>query len=95
MWRYKKELEPAKREKFEAIFGKLTHRFTATHWYTEFDGEKSSGPYWVVASDSRSVVVAYREDHDPHLQQIFFEEGYMYVFFPTGYNVEFFRRVTA
>ncbi len=91
LWRYKNELDEVNKAKFESIFGKMTRRFTATMIYSEFEDQKSSGKYWVVASDSRSVVVAYPDPSGLELQQIFFEEDWHYVY--SGYNIEFFRRV--
>jgi hypothetical protein len=88
-WRYKSNLDAEQKAKFESIFGKLRRRFTETHSYSEFDGEKTSGRYLVVASDSKSVVLAFPEEHFD-LQQIFFEENAFYV--ASGYNFEFFRR---
>jgi Spy/CpxP family protein refolding chaperone len=94
MWRYRKELTDEQRAKFEAIFGKFRKRFTATHVHTEFEGDKTTTRYKVVAADSRSVVVSFPDEKSSNLQQLFFEDGgWMYVF--SGYNVEFFRRVEA
>ena len=93
LWKYKNELDEVKKAKFESIFGKMTRRFTPAMVYSEFEGQKLSGRYWVVASDIRSVVVAYPDQSGIELQQIFFEEDWHYVF--SGYNVEFFRRVGA
>jgi hypothetical protein len=93
LWRYKQELTEEQKAKFESIFGKLTRRFTSTHAYSEFEDQKIVGRYWVVASDSRSVVVKISDEGRIDLQQIFFEENSIYVF--SGYNVEFFRRVEA
>ena len=93
LWKYKNELDEQKKAKFESIFGKLTRRFTPTTAYSEYEGERTSGKYWVVASDARSVVIASTEEGQIHLQQIFFEEDWIYVV--AGYNLEFFRRVEA
>lgn len=95
LWRYNKEVEEQARLKFEAIFGKLTWRITPTKWYGEFEQDKFSGPYSVLASDHRSVVVFHPGDRDApgELKQYFFEDEYMYVV--AGYNVEFFKRVEA
>ncbi len=93
LWRYKQDLSEEQKTKFEAIFGKLTRRFTSTHAYSDYEDQKTEARYWVVAADSRSVVVSFSEEGKVELQQIFFEENSMYVF--SGYNVEFFRRVEA
>ena len=93
LWRYKTELDAEKKAKFESIFGKLTRRYTPTFLYTEFEGDKTSGKYSVIAFDSRSVVLAYPEEDGPKLEQVFFEEDWIYIL--AGYNVEFFRRVEA
>lgn len=93
LWRYKTELDAEKKAKFESIFGKLTRRYTFSHVYTEFDGDKTSGKYSVIASDERSVVLAYPEENGTRLEQVFFEEDWLYIL--AGYNVEFFRRVEA
>ncbi len=94
LWRYRKDLTDEQRTKFEAIFGKLKRRFTATHVQTEFEDNKTIGRYRVVAKDSHSVVVSFLDEKESSLQQIFFEDGgWSYVF--SGYNVEFFRRVEA
>lgn len=93
LWHYKNELDAEKKQKFESIFGKLTRRYTATRLHTEFDGDKTSGKYWIVASDARSVVLAYENEPDNKLEQVFFEEEWIYIL--AGYNVEFFRRVEA
>lgn len=93
LWRYKTELDAERKTKFESIFGKLTRRFTTTHAYSEFGGEKTSKAYRVVASDARSVVLASSEGGCIELEQIFFEDEWFYVI--TGYNLEFFRRVEA
>jgi hypothetical protein len=91
-WRYTEEPDPVRRRDFERLLGKLTRRFTETHAYGEYDGDTWSDEYWVVDSDARSVVVAYRDDSTSYsLQQIFFEKDSMYVV--AGYNLEFFRRV--
>ena len=93
LWRFKKELDTEQKAKFESIFGKMTRRFTSTHAYSEFDGETTSNPYRVLGADEHSVVVAYPNGKASELQQIFFEDDWFYVV--SGYNVEFFRRVTA
>jgi hypothetical protein len=91
--RFKQELDVEKREQFAHIFGKMKKRFTATHLYSEFDNERLSGPYRVVAKDAKSVVIALQGDTGTELQQLVFENDYYYVL--TGYNLEFFRRVAA
>jgi hypothetical protein len=95
LWKYNKEVDAEAREKFESIFGKLTWRITPSKWFGEFEGDKFSGPYNVVASDSRSVVVFHPGDPGlpGELKQYFFEPEHMYVL--SGYNVEFFKRVEA
>jgi hypothetical protein len=90
-WRYTEEPDPAQRRQLEALLGKLTRRYTETHSYGEFEGDTWSDEYRVVDSDFRSVVVAYRDDKDYSLQQIFFEKDSMYLV--AGFNLEFFRRV--
>jgi len=89
-WRYTEEPDPRQRRQFENLLGKLTRRYTETHSYGEFEGESWSDEYRVVDSDIRSVVVAYRDDKDYTLQQIFFEKDSIYLV--AGYNLEFFRR---
>lgn len=89
-WRYTEEFDAARRKDFERLLGKLTRRFTETHAYGEFEGDTWSDEYWVVDSDARSVVVAYRDDSAYSLQQIFFEKDSIYLV--AGYNLEFFRR---
>lgn len=92
-WHYAKELEPEKKERFENIFGKFSLHFTNTHIHTEFEGEKQVVPYTVVASDHSSVVIMWHEKERSSLQHIHFDgEGY-YVL--SGYNVEFYTRVSA
>jgi hypothetical protein len=91
-WRYTEEPDAARRKDFERLLGKLTRRFTETRAYGEFEGDTWSDEYWVVDSDARSVVVAYRDDSTYTLQQIFFEKDSIYLV--AGYNLEFFRRVT-
>ena len=93
LWRYKTELDAENKLKFESIFGKLTRRYTSTCLYSDFDGDKTSGKYSVIASDTRSVVLAYTEEDGTRLEQVFFEEDWIYIL--AGYNVEFFRRVEA
>ena len=93
LWRYKIELDAERKTKFESIFGKLTRRFTTTHAYSEFDGEKTSRTYRVVASDAQSVVLSSSERGRIELEQIFFEDEWFYVI--SGYNLEFFHRVEA
>ena len=94
MWRYRKDLTDEQRAKFEEMFGKFKRRFTVTHVHTEFESDRTTGRYSVIAKDSRSVVVSFPESKGTELQQLFFEDGgWMYVF--SGYNVEFFRRIEA
>jgi hypothetical protein len=93
LWRYPKPVTDEVRTKFEAIFGKFEIEFTRTRVRTTFDSDVRSYSYWVVASDSNSVVVAYPKDKEPDLQHFYFEQDGIYV--PTGYNFEFFRRVGA
>lgn len=92
-WHYTKELEPEKKERFENLFGKFTLRFTNTHVHTEFDSEKQVVPYTVVASDDSSVVIMWHEQGRSSLQHIHFDEQGYYVL--SGYNVEFYTRVSA
>jgi len=89
-WCYPNELSAEKRRRFENIFGKFTLRFTPTHIYTEYDGDRQVIAYSVVASDANSVVVAWHEKSNS-LQQIHFEKSAYYVV--SGYNIEFFKRV--
>jgi hypothetical protein len=93
LWKYQKELAPETRERFEKIFGKFTIRFTETHIYTEFEDTKNTVPYSVVARDSSSVVIAWHEEKERSLQHIHFEGESYYVL--SGYNVEFYTRVSA
>jgi hypothetical protein len=57
LWRYNKEVDAEAMAKFESIFGKLTWRITPSHWHGEFENDRFSGPYSVIASDQRSAVV--------------------------------------
>lgn len=95
LWKYTKEISNEDRQKFEAIFGKLTWRITSRRWEAEFEDQKWGGPYSVIAADKRSVVVSHPGEPGEHaeLKQYFFEEGYMYVV--AGYSLEFFKRVEA
>lgn len=93
LWRYRNNLDAEKKVAFESIFGKMTKRFTATRAFSEFEGETVSGPYQVVAIDSKSVVISFPNAGKQELQQIFFEEDWFYI--ASGYNFEFFRRVDA
>ena len=95
LWKYTKDISDENRQKFEAIFGKLTWRVTHRRWEAEFEDQKWGGPYSVIAADKRSVVVSHPADpgEQAELKQYFSEEGYMYVV--SGYNVEFFQRVGA
>ena len=95
LWKYTKEIGDRNRQKFEAIFGKLTWRVTPRRWEAEFEDQNWGGPYSVIAADTRSVVVSHPGDpgEQAELKPYFFEEGYMYVV--SGYNVEFFKRVEA
>lgn len=93
LWKYKKEISPEARERFEKIFGKFTLRFTATHIFTEFDEINDIVPYSVIAKDKTSVVIAWHEKEETSLQHIHFEENSYYVL--SGYNIEFYSRVPA
>ena len=90
-WKYKKELAPEVKERFERIFGKFTLRFTEKYIFTEFDDTKTTAPYLVVAQDSTSVVIEWHEEKGRSLQQIHFEDDGYYVL--SGYNVEFYKRI--
>lgn len=91
LWRFRNELDAAKKQWFESLFGKLTLRYTPTRLHSEFDGEKTSRRYRIVASDAWSVVLAYDGEPENQLSQIFFEDEWIYTL--SGYNIEFFRRV--
>ena len=95
LWKYTKEISDENRQKFEAIFGKLTWRITDRRWEAEFEDQKWGGPYSVIAADKRSVVVSHPGEpgEQPEVKQYFFEEGYMYVV--AGYSIEFFKRIEA
>lgn len=76
-WCYNKPIVDAAREKFESIFGKLRWRITEARVYSEFEDQKSSYAYTVLASNERSVVVSHRSDGEPELKQYFFEDQYL------------------
>ena len=50
LWKYTKEISDENRQKFEAIFGKLTWRITARRWEAEYEDQKWGSPYSVVAA---------------------------------------------
>ncbi|PLK46913.1 hypothetical protein [Uliginosibacterium sp. TH139] len=93
LWKYQKELSSEARERFENIFGKFTLRFTETHIYTELDDTKDKVPYSVVARDKSSVVIAWHEEKERSLQHIHFEGDGYYIL--SGYNVEFYKRISG
>jgi hypothetical protein len=76
--------------KFRSIFGKLTVRWTARRWYSDFEGSRTSAPYEVVASDETSVVV--RGVDSKELVHIHFEGDY-YWMAKHGTHCEYFKRV--
>ena len=89
------EISDENRQKFEAIFGKLTWRITARRWEAEYEDQKWGSPYSVVAADKKSVVISHLGEpgEQPELKQYFFEGEYMYVV--AGHNIEFFKRIEA
>ncbi len=95
LWKYTKEISDENRQKFEAIFGKLTWRITARRWEAEYEDQKWGSPYSVVAADKKSVVISHPGEpgEQPELKQYFFEGEYMYVV--AGNNIEFFKRIEA
>lgn len=92
LWKYRKDVGDEKRERFESIFGKMKLRFSTTHVYTEFDDLNEVTPYSVVARDEDSIVIAGYRENKVQLQHIHFEQDSYYVL--SGYNVEFFKRIS-
>jgi hypothetical protein len=81
--------------KFRSIFGKLIVRWTARRCHlewdgTRFDGERSSQPYEVVASDETSVIVR----SGGVLRQIHFDGDYYWIAIDGGL-CEYFRRIAG
>ena len=81
--------------KLKAIFGKLVIRYTRRKYYIEFDDYRESGTYDVVAVDSKSVVIRYRDEFsgEPQLQHIHFDGDFYWIAHPSGSLCEFFRKV--
>lgn len=95
-WRSKRRLTPKLRKHIADMFGHLTLRFTLTRLYSEFKGNRHVVEYKVLASDSESVAVLYRDcfPKGPRIQHIHFQ-GHSHYWIALGYNREFFRRVKA
>jgi hypothetical protein len=80
--------------KFKSLFGKLIIRWGRHKSYSELNGYRSTAPYEVVASDSRSVVIRYFDTlvEEDRLRQIHFD-GDHYWIAVGGRFCEYFRRV--
>jgi hypothetical protein len=80
--------------KFNAIFGKMTVRWTPRHCHVELKGSKWSEPYTIVARDKTSVIIRIGgPDGTQELSQIHFVGHDYYWVAVAGLLCEYFRRV--
>ena len=93
-WKFKESATTEVRERIGRWFGKLTHRYTETTVFTEFEGETFSSRYWVRESGENFVVVEYKTKAGIESHRIFLD-GDHHIFFFVGNNVEYFKRVEA
>ena len=93
-WKFKDSTSPSDRERIGKWFGKLTHRYTETTSYTEFEGETFSNRYWVTESGENFVSTAWIEEGNVVRNRVFLE-GSQYIFQLFGKNIEYFKRIEA
>jgi hypothetical protein len=86
-------------QKFKALFGKMIVTWKRGTMLSGFDGDPpNTRPYEVVARDSESVVIRYRDlvseylDAEDHLCQIHFVEDYYWIALGSGL-CEYFRKI--
>jgi hypothetical protein len=79
---------------FHSIFGKLVIRWTRRRWHSEYDGERESRAYEIVASDFQSVVIhSVAPGSKGQLTYIrFIADGYYCVITVAGI-LEYFKRI--
>ncbi len=86
---------PQNLRKLKALFGKLVIRWGRGRCYTELDGYCDSVAYEVIAHDTSSVVIRYRDSitgETDRIQHIHFEVN-CYWIAVSGHLIEWFRRV--
>ncbi len=85
---------PQSFRKLKAMFGKLVIRWGRGRCHTELDGYCDSVAYEVIARDTSSVVIHYRDcvTETDTIQHIHFEENYYWIAV-SGSLIEWFRRV--
>ncbi|MEO2087983.1 MAG: hypothetical protein ABGY75_00590 [Gemmataceae bacterium] len=96
-WKPKPGCPPESERKFKALFGKLVVRWERGRYHSEIDGHRETVPYEVMAADSASVVIRFRDPYlGERLQQLFFDGDRYWVATPLAPGmVEYFRRVTS
>ena len=94
-WVFPKTASPKGRQVMRSLFGKLTMRYTATHVFTELDGDRTSCRYKILAIDEESVaILRLIEDGRSEIQHVHFADRNVH-WVSSGRNREFFRRVAA
>ncbi len=90
----KRGCTPQSLRQLKALFGKLVIRWGRGKYHTELDGYRESTTYEMVASDSVSVVIRYRDGlgGEDQLRQIHFDGDYYWLALGGGL-CEYFRRV--
>ena len=85
---------PQNLRKLKAMFGKLVIRWGRGRCHTELDGYCDSDTYEVIARDTSSVVIRYRDGitEMDRIQHIHFEENDYWIAV-SGRLIEWFRRV--
>jgi hypothetical protein len=83
------------RQAFAHLFGHLTVRYTPTRVHIEYDGEKGSQEYQVLAADSDSVaILAWSSlEGEDRITQIHFEGDRFWILIPGSGQREWFKRV--
>ena len=91
-WR---DLQPARKRKLKALFGKLEVRFARARYYASMNGWDWVHRYKVVAKDETSVAILTEEpDTGPKISHIHFEGAHFWINIGNGRLREFFRRIS-
>lgn len=92
-WRFPKGLTPAQRKRILQLFGKLRLTYTRQRIRGRLGDYRYTQPYEVVATDSDTVAIRYREQitGEWRVQHIHFEGDRYWI--ALGYNREWFKRV--
>lgn len=91
-WNHGKTLSPEGQAHFESLFGRLRVQYTASHCRSVYDDWEEDVRYSILAEDDNSLIIANHYPKHTQLQQLFFEADHHYLI--SGYNIEFFRRVS-